>query len=354
MAHRGSKKPQVSVLLAVRDAQDGLMRTAESVLSQSLRDLELVVVDCSSTDHTSDILDRLADRDIRVEVRRVDAPVERSGLDAAFEAARAPYALVMGQGDWLGPDYLERLVRVATNADAELVFPAPESGSVPRTASVSRAAVGERSWSSARDFHRAAMGLLGPAHLASPVGKLILTDLAREVRASVPAGVDGFSLALSYLRGVSRAEMVAGPVYHSAPMARRVGEAFDPGLYPACERRYAALLDLLRDWGIDGDPACAEPVHRMHLAAIICCIENASLGVGGLSSIERRERVQDMIDAPSTRDSVRALHASSRDFGLMFAPIARRSASACCMGARITDLIDRALNPIARQRAACL
>lgn len=360
MAHRTAKKPQVSVILAVRDAQDELVRSAESVLSQSLRDIELVIADCASSERTAATIARLADRDIRVETVPCADPALMAGQRAALAVARAPYALMMSASDWLGPDYLERMLAAARADGAQLVMSSLSVEVPSRDAAGRRSAViagTDRSWSSAEAFRRDAPALFAEGGLANPAGKLLVADRLRAALDAVPAGASGFEVALAYLRDVERASMLHAPVYHLAltrPLARRGSAPFDPDLYAACERRHAALLALFGAWGLAGDAALLEPIHRMHLAGIIRCIENASLGAGKLSSIERRQRVQDMIDAPATCDSIVALRAASRDFGLMFAPIARRSASACCMSARISDLIARALTPITRQRAACL
>jgi len=77
--------PAVSVLLPVRDGARFLPDALESVLSQTLADLELLVVDDGSTDRTPEILRDWAARDPRLTVLR-QAPL---GIVAALEAARA-------------------------------------------------------------------------------------------------------------------------------------------------------------------------------------------------------------------------------------------------------------------------
>ncbi|MCU0664680.1 MAG: glycosyltransferase, partial [Myxococcota bacterium] len=58
--------PKISVLLPTYNAGASLLRAAESILGQSMGDLELLVYDDGSTDDTPQILERLAKRDGRV------------------------------------------------------------------------------------------------------------------------------------------------------------------------------------------------------------------------------------------------------------------------------------------------
>jgi hypothetical protein len=61
--------------MPTHDRARQVVRAAASVLAQDVDDLELVVVDDSSSDDTADVLDRLASQDRRVRVVRTDESV---------------------------------------------------------------------------------------------------------------------------------------------------------------------------------------------------------------------------------------------------------------------------------------
>ena len=77
------RSPSVSVVLPVRDGERFLREAIDSVLAQTLRDFELIVVDDGSTDGTSRVLDQLSDARVRV-LRR-----PREGLVPALRTAGA-------------------------------------------------------------------------------------------------------------------------------------------------------------------------------------------------------------------------------------------------------------------------
>ncbi len=107
----------MSVLLPVRDGARSLHGAIESIVSQSLGDLELIVVDDGSTDDTPGTLDEWAGRDPRVRVFRQPA----LGIVAALEAGRARavgrYLARMDADDVSLPGRLEAQLRLLERRD---------------------------------------------------------------------------------------------------------------------------------------------------------------------------------------------------------------------------------------------
>lgn len=93
-------RPQVSVLLPVHDGEPFLREALESVLRQTLSDLECIIVDDGSQDQSPRIAREYAGRDPRV---RVLASPRRRGvvaaLRAAVDASRGPYLARMDADD---------------------------------------------------------------------------------------------------------------------------------------------------------------------------------------------------------------------------------------------------------------
>lgn len=103
-------RPRVSVVMGVYNAAEKLRPTLASIRQQSLRDLELIVVDDGSTDATPEILAQVAREDARVRILRQ----ENAGLTAALirgcEAARGALIARQDAEDWSLPERLEQQV----------------------------------------------------------------------------------------------------------------------------------------------------------------------------------------------------------------------------------------------------
>jgi glycosyltransferase involved in cell wall biosynthesis len=101
-------EPLVSVVMVVRDAEPYLEASVRSVLGQTLRSLELVVVDDGSVDGGPDTLARAAAADERLRVVRQEAEGLVSARNRAWSLARAPFVAVLDGDDVAHPTRLER------------------------------------------------------------------------------------------------------------------------------------------------------------------------------------------------------------------------------------------------------
>jgi glycosyltransferase involved in cell wall biosynthesis len=99
-----------SVVMPVRDGERFVVEAVESVLGQTLADLELIVVDDGSTDSTPALLAGLARRDARVRVLTQAPGGLTVGLNAGCVLARAAVIARMDADDVALHDRLERQV----------------------------------------------------------------------------------------------------------------------------------------------------------------------------------------------------------------------------------------------------
>jgi glycosyltransferase involved in cell wall biosynthesis len=99
--------PLVSVIVAAHDAERFLRVALESVLRQTVADLELVVVDDGSTDRTPEILARMDDARLVV-LRNEERKGLAASLNRALDTARGHYVARLDADDVAMPDRLER------------------------------------------------------------------------------------------------------------------------------------------------------------------------------------------------------------------------------------------------------
>ena len=116
--------PRVSVIIPTYNRADLLPRAVQSVLDQDFTDLELLVVDDGSTDHTGEIVQSMRDQDSRVWYLRI---AENRGIGYArnfgLRNAKGDFIAWIDSDDvWL-PGTLQEKVRILeTYADIDILF----------------------------------------------------------------------------------------------------------------------------------------------------------------------------------------------------------------------------------------
>jgi hypothetical protein len=113
--------PRVSVVMPVRNGAAFLREALDSVVSQSLQDFEVVVVDDGSTDETPIILSEYAARDARIRIDTGSPNGLTAALNRGWRLATAEYVARMDADDIALPERFERQVH-ALDRDLRLAM----------------------------------------------------------------------------------------------------------------------------------------------------------------------------------------------------------------------------------------
>lgn len=113
----------VSVIIPVYKVEAYLCQCVDSILGQTYRDLEIILVDDGSPDGCPDICDNYALQDSRVKViHKVNGGLS-DARNVGLEAACGEYVIFVDSDDyWAGPEVLNNLVRVFESSDTSLDF----------------------------------------------------------------------------------------------------------------------------------------------------------------------------------------------------------------------------------------
>jgi glycosyltransferase involved in cell wall biosynthesis len=118
-----AKRPVLTVYITNYNYGNYIRKAIESVFQQSFQDLELLIIDDGSTDHSRNIIEQYAERpNVRVIYQ------QNKGLNItnniALQLARTRYIMRLDADDYLKADALEKMVEVLeANPEIGLVFP---------------------------------------------------------------------------------------------------------------------------------------------------------------------------------------------------------------------------------------
>lgn len=116
--------PAISVVIPAYNAERFLPDSIGSVLSQTWRDFECIVVDDGSTDRTAAVARSFEDDRVRL-VSKVNRGTVADARNAGIDAARAPWVAFLDADDaWLPEKLALQLELIAERPDAVLVYSA--------------------------------------------------------------------------------------------------------------------------------------------------------------------------------------------------------------------------------------
>ena len=111
---------KVSIIVPIFNARDYLGRCVESLLKQTMKSLEIILVNDGSTDDSLQICHFYAKDDKRIRV--IDKP--NGGVSSArnlgLDVARGEYIGFVDPDDWVEATMYENMVNKATNNNADI------------------------------------------------------------------------------------------------------------------------------------------------------------------------------------------------------------------------------------------
>lgn len=113
--------PLVSVVIPVYNVSRYLPQCLDSVISQTYRNLEILIVDDGSTDDSGDICDRYANGDDRIRVFHTPNGGIASARNLALENVKGQYISFLDSDDWIERHAIETLLRAARLTESDIV-----------------------------------------------------------------------------------------------------------------------------------------------------------------------------------------------------------------------------------------
>ena len=112
----------VSVIVPVYNAEKYLFKCLDSIVNQTLKNIEIIIIDDGSTDGSSEICKKYASEDNRI----IYYKKENEGLAAArqdgMERASGEYIGFVDSDDWIELNMYERMYEKASEESADIVF----------------------------------------------------------------------------------------------------------------------------------------------------------------------------------------------------------------------------------------
>ena len=114
-------QPKVSVIVPVYNVEKYLPKCLDSLVRQTLDDLEIIVIDDGSTDASGAIADRYAENAKNMMVLHQPNGGYGKAVNQGLSLAKGEYIGILESDDWCSPFMFERLYTLAKEKNAEVI-----------------------------------------------------------------------------------------------------------------------------------------------------------------------------------------------------------------------------------------
>ncbi|GFI53125.1 putative glycosyltransferase EpsJ [Muribaculaceae bacterium] len=113
--------PEVSVIVPVYGVEKYIDKCIKSIIDQSFKAWELILIDDGSTDQSGAICDKYAEKDQRIKVIHSENNGVSHARNVGLDNAKGRYVVFIDGDDWVDPSYLQNLIE-RSSADDTVVY----------------------------------------------------------------------------------------------------------------------------------------------------------------------------------------------------------------------------------------
>jgi glycosyltransferase involved in cell wall biosynthesis len=114
-------EPLISIVIPVYNVEKYLRECLDSVVNQTMREIQIICVNDGSTDSSPAILEEYAQKDGRIEVIHKENGGLSSARNAAYPYLKGEYTLFIDSDDWVDLQLCEKSYKKASESGAEIV-----------------------------------------------------------------------------------------------------------------------------------------------------------------------------------------------------------------------------------------
>ena len=115
-------KTKVSVIVPIYNAEMYIDKCIQSIINQTLRDIEIILVDDGSTDRSFEISNKYAKKDERIKIIKQKNKGVGAARNYGVSIATGKFITFIDSDDFVEIDMLEILYNAAINNNCDIIF----------------------------------------------------------------------------------------------------------------------------------------------------------------------------------------------------------------------------------------
>ena len=118
--HINSTTPLVSIIVPIYNSESLLSACLDSILGQSYQNLEIILVDDGSTDHSSQVIKKYAKKDSRIKTITQKNQGQSTARNQGLKLAKGDYISFIDSDDTIDHSFIEKLLQPFQNHHTSL------------------------------------------------------------------------------------------------------------------------------------------------------------------------------------------------------------------------------------------
>ncbi len=111
---------QISIILALFNGAKTLSRCLDSLIGQTIQDMEIICINDGSTDNSLKILQEYAQKDNRLQIINQKNKGVEYARSVALQSLKTPYFCFCDADDYYEPDYCEKMLQAIVTNEADM------------------------------------------------------------------------------------------------------------------------------------------------------------------------------------------------------------------------------------------
>lgn len=113
---------KISIIIPVYNTEKYIEKCLNSIIGQTLSDIEIICVNDGSTDNSLDVLKKFAARDLRIKIIEQANKKQGAARNNGTKHATGEYIGFVDSDDWVDHDYFEKLYIAAKKYDSDIAL----------------------------------------------------------------------------------------------------------------------------------------------------------------------------------------------------------------------------------------
>ena len=336
---------KVSVIMPVYNVEKFVGKTIESVLNQSLKEIEFFAIDDETPDNSGKICDEYAKKDKRLKVIHKENGGAPEARNVAIEKAKGKYMYFIDSDDWIEEDYLEKMYNLAETNNADVVITGfymeyYQNNEYKTYSTNCIDQIYEKN-----DFHLNAHKFLNNSLLSLPWNKLYKSEIIVKENIRFPKTKwDDHHFNMKFLMNVNKVVLSSMKKYHwyrSRKGSETMINYSDPNMFRKRKEHYEHILKVYNHWNIN-DKESLDSISCYYVGRLFQCIQELTDNKS-LSRKEIRKKTEEILNDKYTINAIKNAKSLSIKFKILTLPIKIKNVTLSLLFGKIVSLTRKFL-----------